>query len=402
MCHPLEWSVHRGNRTTPPSAPRLFSVAAAQADKRETRIVSVVSSVPHGVPDTPKHCPCLRVEAECIDTSRNRSRRLRTRATQCGTGSFRCMTYVIFEHQCFANEKMTLVWPDVHVRLSVPLCDSNTLSPIAAHRAAKDVHRVHACAPAYASRTAAAARATLRMTARWATLAAEHCGQLHLHAQNRGDEFEAALRRATPELLRTRRLLVYKWNWIEAMESTLGSRMSSDAHNLLHGTKTKDINPKHTTLWTWTKCAVEQRTRTRWMMMMDIDEFFALASDVRRLTTLAPPAPRGALSAALDAVPSNRMQYNFCQPTPPRPKSALRIDSRCAWWGYFHFGFSVFPDPACNLFDRSHSRRILHWGRGGIWNYFDRGAGCNLSQTSLVVEHTSLRAFIRQTEEGNR
>ena len=369
--------------------------AAYRAPNGTAHLMYALDNVSTRVPIILRTMPKWQVDVSCGEHGRHRAA-LKAHC-ECAYASWGMCHVITDASACSSPSRLTVSWPRLGLEIGLQLCDTRRhavleTTALASPRAAE----VQACAPVYLSPDQIASRATLQMASMWIERMTAQVGQLHLHAQNRAAEVLGAMNAVAPSLLESRKLVVHPWDWVESTERALGVSLSSQAHLLLRGQTAQDggLNAKHTTLWTWSKCLLEQRDSTQWMMVMDIDEFFAAAPE-------APPAMT--LGSFLSALPPSRAQWHFCQPlanNSSRMKSALRLSSGCTWWGFFHYGVPASiskRDRQCWSRDDSGKRFR------DIWQHFRSGPGCSAERRRYTIEHNSLRNFIahqRRTDHG--
>ena len=223
-----------------------------------------------------------------------------------------------------------------------------------------------ACAPIFLSPHSAAVRAvTVEAALEWITHMLSQVGEVHLQACNRYDDIVAAAWRrfdlANRPRLR-RRIVIRKWNWIERYAGR-GVHLAQQAHELTAGGSSSNananvnrsvggINPYHIHEWVISKCVLETRGLTEWMMVMDIDERIGVAATASATPSTQPQrTPTGALDQFLRNEPVGVHLHKFCEfrahdlRDSRRVKSAYRVSIACTFLVLPHAGVAVAAGP---------------------------------------------------------
>ena len=221
------------------------------------------------------------------------------------------------------------------------------------------VRSVHssACVPVFLSPHSESVRAvTLDVAFEWVKHMLGHVGRVYLNACNRYDEVYSAVwrrfqLRSNPQL--RDRIVVTKWNWVETYAAR-GVQLPTFAHELVVGHASSHLDPYHMQSWVSSKCVLESRGKTTWMMVMDIDERVGTAGLRTESTDTV---------STLDKFLGNEAESNhlhkFCEfdvthggmKDMKRTKTAYRVSPACTFVVLPHAGSAVergTPAAFCN------------------------------------------------------
>lgn len=229
--------------------------------------------------------------------------------------------------------RVDLEWAALGIRLHVEICRS-TSQPRR--------HYVTACAPFFLPPEDAASDAALETLKEWLRrMLFFQKVHVELHLLSGATRVLKELKQGP--LARSPLLQTTAWTWFEAARLRLFAHRDSDlgintAFNTVSNIATGQ-NPYHLQVWVLTKCLLEQRYLTEWVLLVDVDEFFEVRANAVSTT----------ISATLRALPAAVQQIPFCTlnhcrggSVRWRPKSALRVGQRwCEWWGTTHAGVAV-------------------------------------------------------------
>ena len=276
---------------------------------------------------------------------------------------------------------LKLAWHSLSLHATVELCESTTHGAGPRQAAACATTLI---APATQRGTAAL---TWLMAINWARNMSSQVQTLHLHVFNRGTEARRVLEAAVPRLLSEGRLVVHAWDWLETLADLGGYVEVASDSAMFSFMERLRVNAN-------TKCLLEERGAARWMQIMDTDETFDHAEGVAPLTL-------SEVSAQLNA---SFQQQTWCQFDQDvhcvrqwrvsRPKSMVRLDGSCRWWGAGHYSVPLRgSSPACSPADALRTGRIFAAypsAKADFWDYwgnFSNGVspGCQPSPPYFLV-----------------
>ena len=282
-----------------------------------------------------------------------------------------------------------------------------------------------ACAPLYAKPSNH--QSTFQAAALWAIRMGPHAGQLHLHALNGGGKLRAHLNSlpVPRNMLHFGHLQLHAWDFYDEHSTEDNARAwyrrppwDLEGLNLMYAT---DIQKT----WAWQKCLVEQRGSARWMMIMDVDEYWGALPPAAEEEFARPPLT---LQQFVTSLPAHYNQILLCQraavedtdakgllngpqhmdmawphyasllESKNRSKAAVRLDGDCEFWAYPHFSI---PDTGLRAYqDTAHAACRTLWSDKGtplrrfdihdVLHHFKR-AGCHPPSRYFIGHARQLR-----------